>query len=171
MSKQLRNPEIGEEEMASTMLPPVWIMVVLHRRVGVSLCLMCNPETGITRIRIRLEAPKTTASFQRESDNTTTLRKMTPMMVPPAWIMLLFHLRVGSTLKRASQKPPRVLPPFKGEHLEWADVYNLACTYRSPLRACLRTPSLPGYPNYDCKVHRKSSASKVTHWIWVKALG
>jgi hypothetical protein len=50
-------------------------------------------------------------------------KEMTPML-PLVWIMVLLHLWVGLThcviLKRASWEIEGLLPPFRGEHLEWA---------------------------------------------------
>ena len=53
-------------------------------------------------------------------------RKMR-LMFPPMWITVLLHFRVGLSLYiipkwtlRGLAGPERLLPPFKGEHLEHA---------------------------------------------------
>ena len=69
-----------------------------------------------------------------KKDKCNCKRKMTPMS-PPMWIMVLLHLQVGLILyvipkwtSRELEVPPRLLPPFKDEHLQhvWT---NYPATY------------------------------------------
>jgi hypothetical protein len=67
------------------------------------------------------------AFFTSESQNsmlTKKERKVT-LMLPPLWIVVLLHLRVGPSLYVISKWAPeelegpwRLTPPLKGEHLE-----------------------------------------------------
>ena len=113
-------------------------------------------------------------------------RQMTPML-PPVWIMVLVHLWVGLSLRipqHASwelEGPSRLLPPFKGEHLErcgQADLHLFAPKGK-PLRSHvirwkyavhLDTPTMIGW-TIGGRVHQKSSARKVTHLSTISILG
>ena len=86
--------------------------------------------------------------------------KTTPML-PPVWIMVLLCFRVGLSLyvilKMATwelEGPQRLLPPFKGEHLEWVRTSWLAPIFPigKPLGSQMigwKFPVSPTYSHYD----------------------
>ena len=58
-------------------------------------------------------------------------RKMTPLLPPGCIMVMMLHLRVGVSLCGIPklEGPWRLLPPFKGEHLERMGADKPACTY------------------------------------------
>ena len=78
-------------------------------------------------------------------------------MLPPPRTVVLLHLRVGPILyvipKQVSRKlkgPQRILPPFKGEHLEGAGFIYLSQEQIPRLpHGWQKISSLCGYPQYD----------------------
>ena len=82
-------------------------------------------------------------------------KEMTPML-PLVWIMVLLHLWVGLThcviLKWASWEIEGLLPPLRGEHLEWGDY----CLFQS------WTPSM-GKDKPGCTYLPQGQASRFPH--------